>query len=272
MKIIDFAEMYRRTAAPFAIDKTGLTVATKENPTRIVRAYGCGSVEYVIRGKGTVTENNRTFRVKAGDVFILHKGAYHNYYPDPDDPWTKLWVQISGPTSGEILKAYGLSSINHIPDFNLEEELFNIRAIIHGETDAETIDREGPQLCLRLIQKIHAELRRREMVGRVPSLAESVRERIDNLPDGYITLDQLAEEFHFSKQYLIRVFKAQYGITPHEYILERKIGLAQSLLKRTDLSVRQIAERLHFCDVSYFTDFFRRRTGETPLEHRKKRS
>ncbi len=269
MNVIDYAEQFRKTNAPFAVDRTNLSVASRTTPP-IVRAFGCCSVEYVIRGKGTVTENNTTFHVKAGDVFILHKGAYHNYFPDPDDPWVRIWVQISGPSSEEILRAYGLSQVNHIPNFNLEEDLFKIRSVIQNDTDLTTVDREGPRLCLKLMQKIHEELRRRELVEHTPSLPKLVRERIDNLPNGYITLDQLSEEFHFSKQYIIRRFKDRYGITPHEYILNRRTGLAQSLLKRTDLSVKQISDQLQFCDIAYFTDFFHRRTGMTPLEYRKK--
>ena len=263
----NFAELYKRTTAPFAIDLTGISTRVK---TRIRRPIGVGSIEYVVSGKGTVTENNVTVHVKAGDVFILHAGQYHDYAPDPDDPWTKIWVQTSGPAVKEILRAYGLAHVNHIPDFNLSEDLFRIHHLINKDTDLETIDKEGPRLFLELVQKIHDELRLREQQTRKPQLAEIIRKRIDELSDGYTTLEQLAEEFHFSKQYIIRIFKERYGITPHDYIINRRIAIAQSLLKKTELSIKNIAEQLRFCDVSYFSDFFRRHVGMAPLEFRKK--
>ncbi len=266
----NFAEYLRRTTAPFAIDRTGTTIPSPNTDMHIHRLLGPGSIEYILSGSGTVTENDVTFEVKQGDVFILHAGNYHHYYPNPDDLWTKIWVQTSGPAAEEILRAYGLNKINHIPDFDLKESIFRIQHCINAKTDVETIDREGPQLFLELVQKIHDELKRRDKTERQPSPAEIIRRHIDELPDGYTTLDRLCEEFHFSKQYLIRIFKARYGITPHEYILNRRVGIAQSLLKKTDLSVQEIAEKLHFCDVSYFSDFFRNRTGQTPMEFRKK--
>ena len=266
----DWAERFRRTTAPFAIDRTGISDAKNFPFKRILRPVGIGSIEYVIQGKGTVTENDKTFQVKAGDVFILHAKNYHDYAPDPEDPWIKIWVQVSGPLVPEILRAYRLSGVNHVPDFNLEEELRNIHRVIDKSTDLETIDREGPRLLLDLIQKIHEELRRRSSEQQPPSLAELVRMRIDDLPDGYITLDDLTGEFFVSKQHVIRVFKERYGITPHEYILNRRVGIAQSMLKRTNLSVKEIAAQLHFCDAAYFTEFFHRRTGIKPLEFRKK--
>lgn len=264
---INYAELYQRSSAPFAIDRTGVSNA---GHSHIRRPMGIGSIEYVVSGKGTVTENDVTFQVKAGDVFILHAGQYHDYYSDPDDPWSKIWVQTSGPAVKEILRAYGLANVNHIPDFNLSEDIFRIHHIINSDTDVETIDRDGPRLFLELVQKIHDELRLREQQERKPDPAKIIRKRIDELPNGYITLEQLSKEFHFSKQYIIRIFKQRYGITPHDYIINRRIAIAQSLLKKTDLSVKNIAEQLRFCDVSYFSDFFRRNVNMSPLEFRKK--
>ena len=270
MNYEDYSELFRRTNAPFAIDQTGPADYNVTQIGHIHRPVGPGSIEYVLRGKGIVTENDKTFRVKAGDVFILHARNYHDYRADPDDPWSKLWVQVSGPVVPEILRAYGLSHVNHIPDFDLKDEILNIRKLINKSTDVETIDREGPRLFLDLVQKIHAELVRRSSEKEPPSLAELVRMHIDDLSDGYTTLDELSGVFHVTKQHLIRVFKSRYGITPHEYILNRRVAIAQSLLKKTNLSVKQIAEQLRFCDAAYLTDFFRRRTGQTPLEFRKK--
>lgn len=263
------SELLKRTNAPFAIDLTGISSCSKGSDGRIIRPTGVGSIEFVLLGKGTVIENDRTFNVKEGDVFILHEGQYHNYYSDVEDPWTKIWVQVSGPAVPEILRAFGLSRVVHIPDFDLKEDFFKIHSLISKDTDVSTIDREGARLFLELVQKISDEMRKREK-DREPTPAEMIRHYIDIQSDGHITLEQLTEKFHFSKQYLIRIFKSRYGITPGEYIINRRVAIAQSLLKKTNLSVREISDQLNFCDATYFTDFFRKRTGITPLEFRKK--
>lgn len=268
MSTIDFSEQYQRTSAPFAIDRTG---GNSNNHARnFIRPIGTGSIEYVLSGKGTIIENNKNFQVKAGDVFILHARNYHEYYPDPDDPWEKVWVQLSGHLVPEVLKAYNLSNINLIPNFNLEEDIRNIAKIINNDTDIETIDLQGPRLFLELVQKIHKELCRREITLQEPTTAEKIRTMIDSIPDGYITTKQLCAESNFSERHLNRIFKEQYGITPNEYILNRRIAIVQSLLKRTNLPMKKIAEKLHFCSASYLSKFFREQTGETPLEYRKK--
>ena len=264
-----FSEILRRTNAPFAIDLTGISKGMKGRDNRITRPLGVGSIEYIVSGKGTVTENDRTFNVKAGDVFILHADQYHDYYADPNDPWTKIWIQVSGPSVPDILRAYNIGKVNHIPDFDIKDDIFKIHSIIKPDTDIETIDREGARLLLELVQKISEEMRRRDN-EREPTPAELIKKCIDIQPDGYITLNDLMNEFHFSKQYIIRIFSARYGITPGEYIINRRIAIAQSLLKKTNLSIKDISEQLNFCDATYFADFFRRKTGQTPLEFRKK--
>ncbi len=269
MEQIKLSELLRRTNAPFAIDLTGISRVTLGNDGKITRPAGVSSIEYVLSGKGYVTENNNTFTVKAGDVFILHEDQYHNYYCDRDDPWCRLWVQISGTASSDILRAYGLAHINHITDFDIKEDILHIQSLINITTDIGTIDREGPRLLLELVQKISDEVRHREQ-DRAPTPAEMIKKYIDLQPDGYVTIENIINEFHFSKQYLIRIFKARYGITPGKYILNRRTAIAQSLLKKTGLTVREISEQLRFCDVTYFADFFKSRTGMSPTEFRNK--
>ena len=269
-KNVDLSELHRKTNTPFAIDKTGITNHKKYENVRTIRPRGIGSIEYVISGRGTVTENDKTFPVKAGDVFILHPGQYHDYYPDPDDPWVKVWLQISGFGVPEILRMYGLSKVCHIPDFNISKDVAKIHKIIGYNTETDIIDREGPLLMIQLVQKLSDELKRRNHLETTRPLASHVRELIENSPDGNVTLEQLASEFHLSKHHLVRLFKQEYGITPYEYILNHRIGLAQSLLKRTSLTMQEIANQMNFCDAAYFSEFFRKKTGMSPLQFRKK--
>ena len=268
MAIIDYSERFKKTNAPFAIDQCGVT--SHKYPSHIVRPVGVGSIEYIIQGSGTIVENKQTFHVKAGDVFILHARNYQEQHPDPNDPWQKLWVQLSGHMVPQLLKAYNLSNVNVIPDFDLEEDIRRIWAIVNKNADIKTIDREGPRLLLELIQKIHEELCQREATLQQQTAAQKIRDMIDSVPNGNITIEKLCQEANFSKRHLNRVFKEEYGLTPNEYILNRRLAIVQSLLKRTDLSIKEIAEKLHFCNAAYLSRFYHEQTGMTALEYRKK--
>lgn len=71
-----------------------------------------------------------------------------------------------------------------------------------------------------------------------------------------------------SKDHFIRLFKADYGESPLQYINHRKIELAETLLATTDLNIKQIASRTGFDDHSYFIRLFRKTTGTTPATYR----
>ena len=258
-----------RTTMPFAIDRAGIVVHDTSPYRHITRPSGVASIEYVVSGQGTVIENNSKFHVKSGDVFILHAGRYQDYFPDDEDPWTRIWVQLSGYIISDILRAYGLSHINHIPKFDIEADLRAIGEIIRLDTDQAVIDTEGPHLLISLLQKLQEELFRRDANRKNTSIARSMHRMIISNPSGSISLDEISQELNFSKRHLIRIFKDVYNITPYEFILNRRIEIAQSLLKHTLLSVEEISEQLQFCEASYFTDFFRNRTGITPTEYRK---
>ena len=72
-----------------------------------------------------------------------------------------------------------------------------------------------------------------------------------------------------SKYHFIRVFKRIMGTTPYNYLTNYRINNAKILLKTTDLSVYEIAERCGFSDTSNFIVQFKKHTGQKPLEYRR---
>lgn len=86
-----------------------------------------------------------------------------------------------------------------------------------------------------------------------------------------IKLEDLSNLVCISKDHFIRLFKKRIGITPIQYINQKKIEKAQLLLITEELSIKEIAFMLSFEDHSYFNRLFRKTTGVSPLEYRKGR-
>ena len=68
------------------------------------------------------------------------------------------------------------------------------------------------------------------------------------------------------------IFKQMMNMTITEYLLEYRLSRSMELLEKKDLNISEIAEMTGFCTVSYYITAFKRKTGDTPLEYRKKRS
>ena len=83
-----------------------------------------------------------------------------------------------------------------------------------------------------------------------------------------IDLEELADIAFVTKTYLIRLFKKHFGISPLQYINQKKVERAQLLLITEDMLVKEVAAALGFLDYSYFTRMFKKSTGKTPQEYR----
>ena len=86
--------------------------------------------------------------------------------------------------------------------------------------------------------------------------------------DKDLRLDQIARMANLSNFYFIRLFKTNFGKTPHQYILECRIGLAKQLLRDTFLPISDISQRCGFSTQSHFTSAFRQATEQSPRSYR----
>lgn len=83
-----------------------------------------------------------------------------------------------------------------------------------------------------------------------------------------LSLSELSEQFHVSTSHMIHVFKAQFGLTPIQYVIRRRIGEAQHLLRTTEDSAGDIAGRVGMVNRNYFYRMFKRLVELSPVQYR----
>lgn len=84
------------------------------------------------------------------------------------------------------------------------------------------------------------------------------------------TVAQYAAELYITPKYLSMVCKKVSGKTPLKWINEYVVDDIRTLLKDTDLSVKELSDRLGFPNSSFFGRYFREQMGMTPLDYRMK--
>jgi AraC family transcriptional regulator len=86
-----------------------------------------------------------------------------------------------------------------------------------------------------------------------------------------IPVQELARLLGLSAGHFCRAFKCTFGASPRDYVLRRRIEVAQGLMLTTSEPLSSIAVRCGMCDQPHFTRSFHRIVGETPYTWRRTR-
>lgn len=90
----------------------------------------------------------------------------------------------------------------------------------------------------------------------------------DHLNKAALSMRKLAELFGMSQRNFTRRFKSATNMTPVQYLQSRRLSEARELLRSSNLSIKEIAYRVGYVDVSYFTKLFKEFSSITPKEYR----
>ena len=151
---------------------------------------------------------------------------------------------------------------------------------------AEEVDRKHPLALLAEPKRLMSDRSLAEKLEAIAGHAFRIiemrklsdAERLVNKIQSYIredlrrefTLTTLAGLVNYSPTYVSRLFRQVSGVNLFDYILSQRMERAQYLLRHTGDSVQDIAEKTGFDSSQYFSTVFKRSTGLTPLEFRRK--
>jgi AraC family transcriptional regulator len=101
-------------------------------------------------------------------------------------------------------------------------------------------------------------------------LALRIAGYIENNPGKPLCLSILSEKFYISKYTMERIFRAQFHLSVHQFILEKRLHQAYELIIETELPLKEIISIVGFKSITTFTKEFRERFNITPSALRKK--
>ncbi|MDR1021102.1 MAG: response regulator transcription factor [Synergistaceae bacterium] len=104
-------------------------------------------------------------------------------------------------------------------------------------------------------------------------MSHEIRHALSFIGDHYkenIRLKFIADRVNLSSYYFSRLFKKEVGVNLSQYILHKRLEIAKQMLEETDQSIVDISASVGFQEHNYFGKIFKRFTGATPSEYRKK--
>lgn len=181
----------------------------------------------------------------------------------------------------------GIAMVKQLRERNLQPEVVMISGYddfqyVQFALRAQVVDYmlkpvevEDMDKCLKTIgdrlakaQAASPEAREPENPGQETPIQLAIRHIRSVLP-GDVTLQEVAAKVHLNPSYLSQLFKQQMGINFVDFVLEQRMEKAKQLLSQTTLRVSEIAERVGYSDLAYFSNTYKRVTGQTPSEYRK---
>lgn len=137
----------------------------------------------------------------------------------------------------------------HLPDPVYLEHLVSLVSLRLANGACRPQERRRPRLGAQLINR----------------LTEYIEARLDR----EVSLTDLAQLARMPVDTFARHFRAETGMAPYAYVLERRIRRAEALLKSSDMPISIMALELGFSSQSHLTSTFRRLTGITPYLYRR---
>ncbi len=242
----------------------------------------------ILGGRAQHEVGREVYPIEAGDVFVILGDTTHGYAQTESLSLINILfdprhMDLPAADLGSLPGYHALFTVE--PGYRAQGWFHNRLRLGVGELARAT----------QLVGEIEEELRARRPGYRFVATAHLMRlmaylsrghGRADEAPShavaqlsevlGYLerhyaeplSVRDLTGVAHMSQTSLMRAFRRVLGRPPVDYLIRLRIGKAQALLRRTDLSVKEIAAETGFGDSNYFARQFRRIAGMSPSAFR----
>ncbi|MDR2939797.1 MAG: AraC family transcriptional regulator [Clostridiales bacterium] len=237
--------------------------------------HNCTEIFYVVGGSGEFKIEELVCPVTANDMVIVNPGVNHTELGLRDYPLEYIVIGIEGleftVNDDESDDRYCIVKFQN----GSEDILYYLRSMFveieHKPFGYISVCQDLLELLLiRLMRRHDFSLTPAKPGVRVSRECAAVRRYIDRHFKENISLEMLAELAHLNKYYFGHSFSQQYGVSPINYLISKRIEESKYLLANTDNSLSFISHILGFSSPSYFSQSFRKLAGMSPIEYRKK--
>lgn len=227
---------------------------------------------YVMEGRGNFLFPEESYSIKPGDLIIIPPYLEHTERSDPGHSLQYYVIGIDGitfpikETNGHNHIFCDFSQVPFITSL-FEQILYEGRKKKYG---SDAICQKLLEILLLKITQTQDLVPELGPTNRMTKECAMIQEYINTNYGEHITLDSLTKLTHMNKYYMAHSFTKYTGLSPIQYLNERRLETACRLLKEADYSVSTISSVTGFSSQSYFTQAFRKKYGITPAKYRQK--
>lgn len=204
------------------------------------------------------------------DTLMIWTPGTRQYYGNLEQPYKHTWVHCDGRLIRTLLRARRLPCNR---PFVVSDPAIMERHLLAIHEEATRHARPDAIIVRNLLENWLRETARllTSRSGALPGIPASflaVRHFIESEYARAMTLPELASKAHLSVPHFCAEFKRHFGTSAIDYLIRQRMHQAAYLLKDRNLQVKEIARRVGYEDLYYFSRLFRKHYGVSPRAFR----
>ena len=223
-------------------------------------------------GKGRLLYNNTWYDCVPGTVVIIDTSLFHRYEVE-GDLWRFKYIQINGVGTKKYIENICREKcfFNIVDTISFDRIMDEILSLTPEK--GSDIDMKLSVLICNFLYKIYSavacSINSPEPVLYRRKICHAIN-YIETNYDKKLSASELSELVGFSEASFYRFFKQYTGTSPHQYQKYVKISRAKFFLQTTELTMDEISKKIGYVRIQNFDREFKKATGLTPFNYRKK--
>lgn len=229
-------------------------------------------LHFILEGEGHYYIDDKHYKVKAGQCFLVEPDNLTFYKAEPQNPWTYVWICFNGEIVTELLAQC---------HFKIEQPVItlscikSIRKIIfnmmkhHALTPANEcyIHSNLYLLFAKLQEDLNANYSDIELNDNF-YITKAI-EYIEKNTFTDLTVKHVARYLNISRSYLYALFQRELHTSPQKFLTNAKIANARELLSKSTVPIASVALSCGYKNAFAFSRAFKQATGMSPITYRK---
>ena len=226
-------------------------------------------IMYIKKGECSLVYNGKSCHAKEGQIVLIDCHCPHEYGNLSKKMLEVSWLHFDGILAKNFYDLIIASNGNVFTPSNPHQILHNLKKIQNAFSSSAPL-REA-ELSRRITDILSELVNLRQEPSGAVSRSEIVELALSYINEHFaeeLSLEKIAEHVSLSPYSFSRMFAAETGFTPHQYLIATRLDAAKYLLLSTGQSVKEIAFLSGFRSESSFCATFRKWEGVTPGAYR----